>query len=172
MKRSATLIAVGVLITAVVTISTAASSAKAAAGPTKESALEAEKELGDAMRTNDPDGLCRLLDPDWTVVNGFADTGDTRDGVCAAVKAGNFTRNTYVVDLANARVRIYGNIATVTFGLSAAGPAAKYASQHKAWSAKEVQTDVLKWEDGGWKCVLTHETIVKGTLVIEGRAQS
>lgn len=153
------LIGVGVLIAAV-------SSAKPAAGPTRESALEAEKELGEAMRTNDPDALCRLLDLDWTVVTGYGDTGDTRDGVCAAVKAGNFTRSMYDMDLANARVRVYGNVATVTFGLSVAGPAAQYASKHKAWSTKEVQTDVLKWEDGGWKCVLTHETNVKGTTVV------
>jgi len=33
-------------------------------GPTKENALEAEKELAQAMRTNDAAGVCRLLDPD------------------------------------------------------------------------------------------------------------
>lgn len=159
MKGTAMLVAVGALII------TAARNARSTVGPTTENALEAEKELGQAMRDNDAEGLCRLLDPDWTVVTGFGDTGDKKDGVCAAVKAGNFTRNTYDMDLANARVRVYGNVATVTFGLSVAGPAKQFASKHKAWSTKEVQTDVLKWEDGGWKCVLTHETIVKGSLV-------
>lgn len=33
-------------------------------GPTKENALAAEKELAQAMRTNDAVGVCRLLDPD------------------------------------------------------------------------------------------------------------
>ena len=42
-------------------------------GPTKESALAAEKELAQAMRTNDADGVCRLLDPDWTVSTVLAD---------------------------------------------------------------------------------------------------
>jgi ketosteroid isomerase-like protein len=83
-----------------------------------------------------------------------------RDSICAAIKAGTFTRKTYDMDLASARVRVYGNIATVTFKLSVSG-----ALDHKDFSVKEVQTDVLKWEDGGWKCVLTHETNVRGTLV-------
>jgi ketosteroid isomerase-like protein len=132
-------------------------------GPTKENAIEAEKELGQALRTNDAGGFCRLLDPDWAVVSGIGDVGDdvgARESICAAIKAGTWTRKTYDMDLANARVRVYGNIATVTFKLSVSG-----ASDHKDWSGKEVHTDVLKWEDGGWKCVLTHETNVRGTLV-------
>jgi hypothetical protein len=135
-------------------------------GPTKENALEAEKELGQAMRTNDADGFCRLLDPDWAIVNGiggFDDGAGVRDRICAAIKAGTFTRKTYEMDLANARVRVYGNIATVTFKLSVSG-----ALDHKEFTGKEVQTDVLKWEDGVWKCVLTHETNVRGTVVVQG----
>jgi ketosteroid isomerase-like protein len=131
-------------------------------GPTKENALEAEKELGQAMRTNDADGFCRLLDPDWAVINGIGGLGDgvgMRDSICAAIKAATFTRKTYDMDLANARVRVYGNIATITFKLSLSG-----ALNRKDFSVAEVQTDVLKWEDGGWKCVLTHETNVRGTL--------
>jgi len=142
--------------------------AKAAArpandGPTKENALEAEKELGQAMRTNDADGFCRLLDPDWAIVNGIGGFGDgagVNDSICAAIKAGTFTRKTYDMDLEHARVRVYGNIATITFKLSLSG-----ALEHKEFSGKEVQTDVLKWEDGAWKCVLTHETNVRGTLI-------
>src|SRR5579859_391791 len=132
-------------------------------GPTQENALAAERELGQAMRTNDADGFCRLLDPDWAIVSGiggFDDGVGVRDNICAAIKAGTFTRETYDMDLANARVRVYGNIATVTFKLSLSG-----ALNHKNFSGKEIQTDVLKWEDGGWKCVLTHETNVWGTLV-------
>jgi len=130
-------------------------------GPTKENALEAEKELAQAMRTNDADGVCRLLDLDWAVVDGIGRLND-RESVCAAIKAGTFTRKTYEPDLANARVRVYGNIATITFHLSLSGP-----FEHKTFLGKEVETDVLRWEGGGWKCVLTHETNVQGTLVIE-----
>ena len=135
--------------------------ARAAAGPTKENALAAEKELAQAMRTNDADEFCRLLDPDWAVVDGNGGLND-RESVCAAIKAGTFTLKTYEPDLADARVRVYGNIATITFHLSLSGP-----FEHKTFSGKEVETDVLRWEDGGWKCVLTHETNVLGTLVVE-----
>jgi ketosteroid isomerase-like protein len=138
-----------------------AHTARAAAGPTKENALEAEKELAQAMRTNDADRFCRLLDPDWAVVDGIGRLND-RESVCAAIKAGTFTRKTNGPDLADARVRVYGNIATITFPLSLSGP-----FEHKTFSGKEVETDVLRWEDGGWKCVLSHETNVEGTLVVE-----
>ena len=130
-------------------------------GPSKENALAAEKELAQAMRTNDADGVCRLLDPDWMVVDGNGGLND-RESVCAGINAGTFTRKTYEPRLANARVRVYGDIATVTFDLSLSGP-----YKGKTFSGKEVETDVLRWVDGGWKCVLTHETIVMGTLVIK-----
>ena len=160
-----------ILITGFLIIASAgmfmAHTARAAAGPTndgptKQNALETEKELGQAMRTSDADGFCRLLDPDWAIVNGIGGLGDgagVRDSICAAIKAGTFTRKTYDMDLANARVRVYGNVATVTFKLSLSG-----ALNHKDFSVREVQTDVLKWQDGGWKCVLTHETNVRGSL--------
>ena len=131
--------------------------------PTRETALQAERELAQAMRTNNADGFCRLLDPDWAVVNGIGGLGDSvgmGEAVCAAIRAGMFTRKTYEPDLANARVRVYGNIATITFQLSLSG-----SFNHKDFSVKEVQTDILRWKDGRWKCVLTHETNVRGTLV-------
>jgi ketosteroid isomerase-like protein len=134
-------------------------------GPSRETALQAERELAQAMRANDGDGFCRLLDPDWAVVNGLGkleDDAEKGESICAAMKAGTFIRKSYDADLANARVRIYGNIATITFKLSLSG-----ALNDKEFSVKEVQTDVLRWEDGGWKCVLTHETNVLGTLVIQ-----
>ncbi len=130
-------------------------------GPTKENAFEAEKELGEAMRTNDADGVCRLLDPDWEVVDGNGGINN-RESICAAIKAGTFTRTTYEPDLANARVRVFGNSATITFHLALSGP-----FEHKTFSGQEVEADVLRWEDGGWKCVLTHETNIRGTLVIK-----
>ena len=138
-----------------------ASAAETNDRPTKENALATEKQLAQALRANDVDGFCRLLDPDWTVVDGNGGLNH-RDGVCAAIEAGTFTRNTYEPDLTNARVRVYGNVATITFHLSLSGP---YG--HKTFSGKEVETDVLRWEGGGWKCVLTHETDVSGTLVIK-----
>src|SRR5271170_1522517 len=59
-------------------------------GPTKENALEAEKELGQALRTNDADAFCRLLDPDWAVVSGIGDFDDSvgeSNSICAGARA-------------------------------------------------------------------------------------
>ena len=163
MKRLSMVIVVGLLIAPAVKISSTAGSAERGAGPTQENALEAAK----AMRTNDADAYCRLLDPDWAVVTGNGDIGagaEMGDGkmkeeICAAIKKGTFTRESYDMDFANARVRLYGNIATVTANLSVSGTLG-----HKWFAVKEVQTDVLKWEDAGWQDVLTHETNVKGSL--------
>lgn len=134
------------------------------AGPTKENALAAEKEISAAMRTNDGDGLCRVLDPDWAIVDGLGGVGDDpgeRDSICTAIKTGVFTRKTYDVDFDHARVRVYGDVATITFQVSYSGS----LKSHKPFSVKGITTDVLKWENGGWKGVLTHETNVAGTLV-------
>jgi ketosteroid isomerase-like protein len=128
-----------------------------AAGPTKENALAAEQAIGQALLANDADAVSRLLDPDWAVINTDGGIGDgVRDGFCAAIKSGQFTRKTFVLDLPNARVRLYGNFALVTVKLTTSGMVGS-----KPFDVKEVQTDVLKWEDGGWKSVLTHETKVK-----------
>lgn len=131
--------------------------------PTKENALKAEEELSHAMRTNDAGAFCRLLDPDWAVVNGNGGLGDNvgmGNSVCDAIRSGMFLRKTYEPDLAHARVRVYDTVATITFNLSLSGE-----FNHKNFAVKEVQTDVLNWENGAWKCVLTHETIVRGSLV-------
>jgi len=161
------LILAGLLVVPVAKLSATGGSEKAAASPTTENALAVAQELAQAMRTNDADGFCRLLDPDWAVVSGNGEIGEgdkmgdgqMKKAICDAIKAGNFTRETYDMDFAHARVRLYGNIATVTANLSASG-----TFHHKWFAVKEVQTDVLQWEDGAWKDVLTHETIVKGSL--------
>lgn len=131
---------------------------KPAAGPSKESALAAEQEIAQALQANDADAVGRLLDKDWAVVNTNGGLGDgIREAYCAAIKSRQFTRKTFELDLASARVRLYGNIAVVTVKLATSG-----SIEGKPFDVKELQTDVLKWEGGGWKSVLTHETKIKG----------
>ena len=167
MKRLPVLILAGCLTVPAVRMSAAEGGGKPSASPTKESALATAEELARAMRTNDADAFCSLLDPDWAVVSGNGDIGEgdqmgdgqMKKSLCDAIKSGTFTRETYDMDFAHARVRLYGNIATITANLSVSG-----SFHHKWFAVKEVQTDVLQWEDGAWKDVLTHETIVKGSL--------
>jgi ketosteroid isomerase-like protein len=57
------------------------------------------------------------------------------------------------MQLSEPRVRLFGNTAVVTTKVQISGMFAG-----KPFDIMERQTDVLCWEDGGWKCVLTHET--------------
>jgi len=106
-------------------------------------------------------------DPDWAVVTGNGNigagdemgNGKMKEAICAAIKKATFTRESYDMDFAHARGRFCGNIATLTANLSVSG-----SLEYKWFAVKEVQTDVLKWEDAGWEDVLTHETNVKGSL--------
>ena len=50
-------------------------------------------------------------------------------------------------------MRLYGNIALVTTKVKTSG-----TFQGKPFDVSERQTDVLRWRQGGWKIVLTHET--------------
>jgi len=135
----------------------AASPVPPGAAPTKENVLAAEEELSRGMRTNDADTVHGRLDPDWAFVTANGDIGDgLREDFCAAIKSGDFVRTTYDVDLSSARVRLYGNIAVVTFNLSYAG-----SLRGKSFALmKQLQTDVWKWEDGTWKAIFTDETRV------------
>jgi ketosteroid isomerase-like protein len=144
-----TLITACFLITPVA-VSRAADAARPAAGPSAANALVAEQEVAQALLANDADAVGRLLADDWVVISTHGGMAD-RAGFLAAIKSGAFTRKT--IELSDARVRVYGNIALVTSKLKTSG-----AFGGKSFDVLERQTDVLLWQDGGWKSVLTHET--------------
>lgn len=128
-------------------------SASAAAGPTEENALAAEQEVASALLANDADAIGRLLTDDWVVIGTDGGIAD-RAGFLAVIKSGDFTRKT--LSLSNPRVRIYGNVAVVTTQVKTSG-----TFMGKPFDLPECQTDLLLWQDGGWKSVLTHETRVR-----------
>jgi ketosteroid isomerase-like protein len=119
---------------------------------TAENALAAEKEVNQALLTNDADALGRLLADDWIVISAYGGIGE-RDPFIAAIKSGQFTRKT--MDLSDPRVKIYGNTAVVTTQLKTSGTIGG-----RDFDVAERQTDVLIWKDGAWKSVLLHETLV------------
>jgi hypothetical protein len=127
-----------------------APAATANVGPTAENALAAEKEVTQALLTNDADALGRLLATDWIVISTQGAIAD-RQAFIAAIKSGAFTRKT--MDLSEPRVKIYGNTAVVTTQLKTSGTIGG-----KDFDVAERQTDVLVWTDGAWKSVLLHET--------------
>jgi len=123
------------------------------AGPTVENALAADNDLARAMRENDSDGITRWLDNDWVVVTGHGDVGEGPDIFPSGIKSGYLTRKTF--ETSEPRVKLYKNVALVTTKVKLSG-----TFQGKPFDVKERQTDVWYWKDGGWKCVLTHETMI------------
>src|SRR5579863_8744321 len=120
-------------------------------GPSAASALAAEQELARAMAANDAAGIERLLADDWAVISARGGVGEGKSIFPDGIKSGYLTRKTF--EASEPRVRLYGNVALVTTKLHTAG-----MFGGKPFDVMERQTDVWLWKDGGWKCVLTHET--------------
>ena len=129
------------------------SSRAGVARPTAENALAAEQEVARALLANDADAVGRLLADDWVVINTYGGVGD-REGFLAVIKSGDFTRKT--MSLSDTRVRLYGNVAVVTAQVATSG-----ILMGKPFDVQERSTDVLRWQSGGWKSVLTHETEIR-----------
>jgi ketosteroid isomerase-like protein len=127
--------------------------ANPAVGPTVENALAADEALAKAIRDNDADGIERWLDKDWAVISGTGGVGEGPSIFPDGIRSGNLTRKT--MELSEPRVRLFGDMALVTTKVKTSG-----LFQGKPFDVVERQTDVLRWENGGWKCVLTHETII------------
>jgi len=125
--------------------------AKLIIGPTVENALAADQELARAMRENDTAGIVRMLDKDWAVISTRGGIGEGPSIFPDGIRSGYLTRNTY--ELSEPRVRLFGDMAVVTTKVKTSG-----MFNGKPFDVKERQTDVLRWTDGRWKCVLTHET--------------
>jgi hypothetical protein len=127
--------------------------ANSVVGPTVENALAADEALAKAFRDNDPDGITRWLDTGWAVISGTGGVGEGPSVFPDGIKSGYLTRKT--MELSEPRIRLFGDMALVTTKLKTSG-----VFQGKPFDVVERQTDVLRWENGGWKCVLTHETII------------
>ena len=147
------------LLIAPIAITKTARAAKPAAGPTVESALVADDELTKALRDNDPDGIARLLSDDWVVISARGEVGEGKMIFPNAMKSGRLKHTAY--EASEPRVRLYGNVALVTERLHNAGTSlvtTTSGAEHKPYDAMQIQTDVWLWKDGGWKCVLIHES--------------
>jgi ketosteroid isomerase-like protein len=130
---------------------TAAESATRPAGPTAENAWAAEQAIAQAMQDNNADGVERSIADGWAVINTSGGLGEGKTIFPQGIKSGDLTRKTFL--LSEPRVRIYGDIALVTTKVHTSG-----MFGGKPFDVMERQTDVLHWENGEWKSVLTHET--------------
>jgi ketosteroid isomerase-like protein len=148
---ASTLIMVGLLI-APLAIAAAPQDAKPAAGPTKEGALATVQEMARALRENDADGISRVLSDDWAVISGKGGIAEGKSVFPDGIRSGALTRT--VFEMSDPRVRLYGDVALVTTKVRTAG-----TFGGKPFDVRERETDVLHWESGSWKIVLSHETL-------------
>jgi ketosteroid isomerase-like protein len=144
-----TLSVAGLLI-ASVALPTVARAAKPAAGLTAESVLAADEEFMRALREDDVDGITRCLSEDWAVISARGGVAEGKSIFPDAIKSGYLKHTAY--DASEPRVKLYGDMALVTTKVHNAGTAGG-----KPYDAMQRQTDVWRWKDGAWKCVLTHE---------------
>jgi ketosteroid isomerase-like protein len=130
---------------------TAADSAARTAAPTAATAWAAEQAIAQDMQDNNAEGIERALADDWAVIPTSGGLGEGKTIFPQGITSGVLTRKTFV--LSEPRVRLYGNIALVTAKVQTSG-----TLQGKPFDVAERQTDILHWDRGGWKSVLTHET--------------
>ena len=128
---------------------------KPSTGPTAETALAADQELAKALQNNDTVGIYRMLDKDWVVIPSNGGVYGGPELFPSEIRTGY--RTLRVMELSEPRVRLYGDIALVTSKVRLSGQLGGKTYN----DIKMRQTDVLRWENGGWKCVLTQEALVK-----------
>ena len=143
-----------VLIVPILVLVSAGAGEEKPAGPTAENAMAAEEALARAFRNNDADALSNLFDSSWAVITANGDVAEGPETFPSKIKSGFRTLKTF--DMSEARVRLYGNVAVITIKLDLAG-----VFGGKPFEVLERETDTWVWKDGGWKCVLTHESFVK-----------
>ena len=129
--------------------------AKLIVGPTVENALAADQQFAMALQNNDSLGIVRMLNKDWAVITSHGDIAEGPDVFPSGIRSGQRMLNAQ--EATEPRVRLYGNIALVTSKVRLAGQLGGKTYD----DIKMRQTDVLRWEHGGWKCVLTQEALVK-----------
>jgi ketosteroid isomerase-like protein len=143
-----------VLIVPILVLVSAGAGEEEPAGPTAKNAMAAEEALARAFRNNDADALSNLFDSSWAVITANGDVAEGPETFPSGIKSGFRTLKTF--DMSEARVRLYGNVAVITIKLDLAG-----VFGGKPFEVLERETDTWVWKDGGWKCVLTHESFVK-----------
>jgi ketosteroid isomerase-like protein len=126
---------------------------KPVVGPTAENALAADQELARALQANDTVGIYRMLDKDWAVIPSNGSVLEGPSVFPSGIRTGYRTLSK--MSLSEPRVRLYGNIALVTTKVELSSVLAG-----KAYNGQLRQTDVLRWKDGRWKCILTQEAVI------------
>jgi ketosteroid isomerase-like protein len=118
-------------------------------GPTIENALAADRDLAKALQNNDTLGVVRMLDKGWAVITSHGDIAEGLDVFPSGIRSGRRMLNAQ--EISEPRVRLFGNVALVTTKL-------KIVVRGKPTEYNERQTNVWRWKNGAWKCILTQES--------------
>jgi len=156
MNRLAIAIVSGLLIAPLVMFG-ASGKVKPSTGPTAESALAADQELAKALQANDTVGIYRMLDKDWAIIPSNGEVYEGPSVFPSGIKSG--FRTLKKMSLSEPRVRLYGNIALVTTKVELTSINHK-GEAYNTWSGRLRQTDIWRWKNGVWKCILTQEAVI------------
>ena len=113
-----------------------------------EELLRVEEEWSRAIVANDPEAIGEHMGDDWVIIGTDGSMSD-KAAFLSLVRSGALTHD--VMDFEEARVRVYGEAAVVTFRGVSGG---KY--QGRPFRMVERASDVYVRQEGRWKCVLTH----------------
>jgi len=106
-----------------------------------------------AIISNSVDEIKKCVTSDWVLVDSQGGI-ITQEGFFSVLKQGQLSHSTMTKEIL--RVKVYGDIALVTGRGQNTG-----TWQGQPLEADEWITDVYKWENDKWLCVLTHLTPVK-----------
>jgi hypothetical protein len=138
------------LLPALVGVFGAAGNPKFSTGPTEKNALAADQQYAMALQNNDTLGIVRLLDKDWAVITSHGDIAEGLDVFPSGIRSGHRLLNAQ--EVSEPKVRLFGkNLAVITEKV-------KIVVRGHPKAFNERQTNVWRWEDGGWKCILTQES--------------
>jgi ketosteroid isomerase-like protein len=116
----------------------------------EEELLKVENGFTEAIVSNDPEAIGRLVADDWIIIDPNGEIID-RTRFFEVIKSGALTHD--MMESEDLRVRVYGDSAVVTAVTRTKG---KFMGQE--FSTQERATDVFVKRDGRWQCVLTHLT--------------
>ena len=109
-----------------------------------------EDAFNDAMVSNDIDRIADCIGDDWVLVT--PEKGPvSRDAILHVIGSGMLTHDSMTKQVV--RVKCYGDMAIVTGRGQNSG-----TFRGRPISADEWITDVYRYADGRWRCVLTHLT--------------
>jgi ketosteroid isomerase-like protein len=109
-----------------------------------------EDRFNDAMVSNNVERVAQCISDDWVLVT--PEKGPIgREAILQAISSGMLTHDSMTKQVV--RAKVYGDIAVVTGRGSNTG-----TFQGAPISADEWVTDVYRFTQGQWRCVLTHLT--------------